>query len=99
MCAISNSDVLGVMSKYAFESIGTQEFCQRHNLKNNPCSLAPTTAHVSLFKGATILGVGKGNLIVVPVDENARMDIKGTVQMFVCNIFLLLIVLLSLFQV
>jgi len=80
MCSITNSDLLGLMTKYAFESLGTQEFCQRHKLKNNPCSLAPTTAHVSIFKGATILGVGKGNLIPVPVDENARMDVKGMIM-------------------
>jgi len=82
MCSISDSDLLGIMTKYAFESLGTLVFCQRHKLKNNPCSLAPTTAHISLFKGATILGVGKEHLITVPVDDHARMDVKGIVESF-----------------
>lgn len=79
MCGITNSDLLGIMTKYGLESIGIQEFTQRHKLQNNPCSLASTTAHVSLFKGATILGVGKEHLVPVPVDDNARMDVKGTI--------------------
>jgi hypothetical protein len=82
MCAISDSDLLGIMTNYSYESIGTQVFCQRHNLKTNPCSIAPTTAHVSIFKAATILGVGKKNLVLVPVDENARMDVKGKSLLF-----------------
>jgi hypothetical protein len=87
MCAISDSDLLGIMTNYSYESIGTQVFCQRHNLKTNPCSIAPTTAHVSIFKAATILGVGKKNLVLVPVDENARMDVKGKSLVLVYGLY------------
>lgn len=84
MCSITDSDLLGIMANYGLESIGIQDFTKRHHLKNNPCSLASTTAHVSLFKGATILGVGKEHLIPVPVDDNARMDVKGMDTNFAC---------------
>ncbi|EDO40342.1 predicted protein, partial [Nematostella vectensis] len=67
----------GSKTMLSYIAIGTQNFCTRHGLKQNPCVLAPTTAHVSLYKGCTILGMGKGNLITIPVDENARMCVKG----------------------
>ncbi|EDO29152.1 predicted protein, partial [Nematostella vectensis] len=77
MCGMTSSDLLGVMANYGYDAIGIQTFCARHGLKHNPCVLAPTTAHVSLYKGCTILGMGKGNLITIPVDDNARMCVKG----------------------
>ncbi|XP_048584706.1 uncharacterized protein LOC5498142 isoform X2 [Nematostella vectensis] len=77
MCGMTSSDLLGVMANYGYDAIGIQNFCARHGLKQNPCVLAPTTAHVSLYKGCTILGMGKGNLITIPVDDNARMCVKG----------------------
>jgi len=77
MCGINKSDLLGIMNKYGLESTGIQEFSQRHNFQNSPCYLASTSAHISFFKGATILGVGKEHLVPVPVDDNARMNVKG----------------------
>jgi len=80
MSAIPINEFNVIIANYSYECIGTHEFCQRHNLKNNPCYLAPTTAHVSLFKGATIVGIGRNNLSMIPVDINSRMDTKGIVR-------------------
>ena len=80
MAGIEHTELMGIMGKYAYESIGTQEFSKRHKLENTiPCIVAPSTAHVSLYKAATILGIGKENLVTVAVDEHARMDISGKV--------------------
>ena len=77
MCSISDSDLNGIMNNYALEGIGIPTFFQRHSLKNSPCFLAASTAHLSFHKAATILGVGKQYVVPVPVDCNARMDVKG----------------------
>lgn len=84
MAGINTMELSTIMTNYSFECIG-HEFCQRHKLIATSGFLAPSTAHISLFKGATILGMGKNNLVLVPVDENARMDIKGNLSsFFVC---------------
>ena len=80
MAGIKHTKLMEIMGKYAYESIGTQEFSKRHKLENTiPCIVAPSTAHVSLYKAATILGIGKENLVTAAVDEHARMDIHGNV--------------------
>lgn len=69
------------MGKYLYECIGTQEFCRRHMLTNSPCIVVGSTYHVSFLKGVTITGLGKENLVTVPVDKNARLDANGTLKM------------------
>ena len=66
-----------IMSKYLYESIGTQEFARRHMLTQSPCIVVPSTLHISLTKAATILGLGRESLVSVAVDENSRMDPIG----------------------
>lgn len=50
-------------------------------LTNSPCIVVGSTYHVSVLKGVTIAGLGKENLVTVPVDKNARLDANGTLKM------------------
>ena len=88
MACVQYAELMEIMDNFAYESIGAQAFCRRHNLETMPCFIASSAAHLSLVKAATILGIGKANLVCVPLDEHARMDIKGSdffcVCLFVC---------------
>ena len=54
---------------------------QEQGLLNNPVDLGvimlPQTAHYSLRKAADLLGIGRKNIVKVPVDKNYRMDVKA----------------------
>lgn len=41
---------------------------------NTPLILAPQTMHYSWVKGAGAIGVGSGQIVVVPIDRNFRMN-------------------------
>lgn len=74
---LKHQQFMKIMSQYLYESIGVQEFVRRHMLTESPCVIVPSTAHISLTKAVTILGLGRECLVSVAVDENARMDPKG----------------------
>ena len=74
---LTSTDLKDILKGYAYETLGTQEFCRRHNLKKPACFLTPSTCHVSFVKAATILGLGKENIDLVPVDDRARMNTDG----------------------
>lgn len=63
-----------ILADYLYESIGAQEFCNRHKLTTSPCVVVASTYHVSFLKAVTITGLGKDCLVTVPVDANARMN-------------------------
>ena len=70
-------DELGILlTKHLYECIGVTEFNWRHKLTQNPCVVAASTYHVSFDKAMTILGIGRENLVHVPVDEDARINIE-----------------------
>ena len=71
-----------IVDTYLYESIGPHEFYRRHNLTKSPCIVAASTYHVSFLKAANIIGLGKEGIVIVPVDENARMDCKRKLQFF-----------------
>ena len=74
---LSHQVFMGIMGGYLYESIGAQEFARRHMLTQSACVIVPSTAHISLTKAVTILGLGRESLVTVAVDEDARMDVKG----------------------
>ena len=41
------------------------------------CVLMPTTAHYSLIKAIELLGIGRGQIEFVPVDDHFRMDMRS----------------------
>ncbi|KAK2567754.1 L-tyrosine decarboxylase [Acropora cervicornis] len=73
---LEHQEFMEIMGKYLYESIGAQEFSQRHGLTQSACVIAPSTLHISFMKAITILGLGRENIVTVAVDENARMDPK-----------------------
>ena len=95
LTSLEHHEFMEIMSKYLYESIGTQEFVRRHMLTQSPCIVVPSTLHISLTKAATILGLGRESLVSVAVDENSRMDPTGNVLLcFIHTVFSIYIVLM-----
>ena len=84
LTSLEHHEFMEIMSKYLYESIGTQEFARRHMLTQSPCIVVPSTLHISLTKAATILGLGRESLVSVAVDENSRMDPIGWYSSVLC---------------
>jgi glutamate/tyrosine decarboxylase-like PLP-dependent enzyme len=61
------------------QDLGMHDFAARWlpDLEKAPVFLATGTKHYSWPKAAAILGIGASNLINVPVDVNARMDVAA----------------------
>ena len=74
---LPHQEFMEIMESYLYESIGAQDFAQRHELKNTACVMVPSTWHISFAKAVTVLGLGRNSLIAVSVDKDARMDPKG----------------------
>jgi glutamate/tyrosine decarboxylase-like PLP-dependent enzyme len=74
---ISRETLTTVLSEYSLQSLGIQEFSRRFldGLQNPPAFFVPGTKHYSFPKAAAILGIGASNMIDVPVDLDARMDV------------------------
>lgn len=70
---INEHELSNILTKHLYECIGITEFNKRHGLTKNPCVVAASTYHVSFDKAMTILGIGRENLVHVPVDEDARI--------------------------
>lgn len=58
------------------ETLGWAEFQRRHPDWNPPVILVPVTAHYSWAKGAKLIGLGSGNVRVIP-ERGMRMDINA----------------------
>ncbi|XP_067049281.1 L-tyrosine decarboxylase-like [Acropora muricata] len=70
-------EVMKLSKKYKIEAKGVLKFCEDHGIKGDtfPVCIMPTTAHISLFKGTNLSGMGLGEdrTILIPCDENSRM--------------------------
>ena len=77
LAKIDQAALRKILADYLYESIGAQEFCNRHMQTTTPCVVVASTYHVSLLKAVTITGLGKECLVTVPVDANARMNSEG----------------------
>ena len=81
LTGLEHGEFMDIMSEYLYESIGAAEFGRQHPLIEKSCVVVPSTAHVSFTKAVTILGLGKNSLVPVAVDEESRMDAKGTLTL------------------
>ena len=74
-------EVMRLSKKYKIEAKGVLKFCKKHDIqaKNSPVCIMPTTAHISLFKGTNLTGMGLGEdeTILIPCDKNSRMKTDG----------------------
>ena len=89
LAGLEHGAFMDILSDYLYESIGAAEFGRRHPLIEKSCVVVPSTAHISLSKAVTILGLGKNSLIPVAVDEESRMDAKGTLTQLRAYYFIL----------
>ncbi len=66
-----------VLFDYSLQNLGIQEFSGRFlsDVPQPPVFFVPGTKHYSFPKAAAILGIGTANMIDVPVDLDARMDV------------------------
>jgi glutamate/tyrosine decarboxylase-like PLP-dependent enzyme len=74
---ISRDVVTASLAQYSLQSLGIQEFSRRFlsQMENSPVFFVPGTKHYSFPKAAAVLGIGASNMIDVPVDKDARMNI------------------------
>ena len=89
LAGLEHGEFMDIMSDYLYESIGAAEFGRRHPLIQKSCVVVPSTAHISFTKAVTILGLGKNSLVPVAVDEESRMDAKGTSTQLRAEYFIL----------
>jgi glutamate/tyrosine decarboxylase-like PLP-dependent enzyme len=74
---ISRDTVTASLAQYSLQSLGIQEFSRRFlsQIDKSPVFFVPGTKHYSFPKAAAVLGIGASNMIDVPVDKDARMNI------------------------
>ncbi|OCH96572.1 PLP-dependent transferase [Obba rivulosa] len=72
---ITSTFLESIMTKYIIQSRGKQAVEQEWNIKMPPQYLISNTKHYSWPKGAAIAGLGSDNMVDVPVDNNARVNI------------------------
>ncbi|SJM89375.1 pyridoxal phosphate-dependent decarboxylase family protein [Crenothrix polyspora] len=76
---ISRDAITASVSQYSLQSLGIQEFSRRflNQIDKSPAFFVPGTKHYSFPKAAAVLGIGASNMIDVPVDKDARMNIAA----------------------
>lgn len=64
------------LGPYSVQNIGPIEFYRRFLPEvRAPVAMAPSTRHYSWPKAGALLGLGQNNILAVPVDLQARMDV------------------------
>ncbi|KAI1351924.1 pyridoxal-dependent decarboxylase domain-containing protein [Xylaria sp. FL0043] len=77
---ISNAFLSDLMKKFTIQSTGKDVLEKEFQVK--PCQyMLATTRHYSWPKGAAIAGLGSDNVIGIPVDLGARVDLKELEKM------------------
>lgn len=78
---ISFAELYRLLSKYSIQEMGLLGVYELLNERvsptervKSPVVLISGTRHYSFPKAVSLLGLGQGNLIDIPVDENARID-------------------------
>ena len=74
---VRTDDLDEILGGYSVQSLGLLEFSRRHLQRVHPgVVVVPGTRHYSWPKAAALLGIGSEQLIQVPVDLDARMDVQ-----------------------
>ncbi|KAI3328115.1 pyridoxal-dependent decarboxylase domain-containing protein [Xylariaceae sp. AK1471] len=72
---ISNDYLSSIMNKFTIQSTGKDTLEREFNI-DRPCQyMLATTRHYSWPKGAAIAGLGSDNVVGIPVDLGARVDV------------------------
>ena len=73
---IDTATLADVLAGYSIQNLGFTELCRRFLPDvSDGVVFAPGTRHYSWPKAAALLGVGSENLVSIPVDLEARMDV------------------------
>lgn len=73
--------VTDAISAHSPQTTGLTDFSGQHMQGHpSPVFLVPGTKHYSFPKAAALLGIGAGNMIDVPVDLDARLDVGSLRQ-------------------
>lgn len=70
-----SEDALDQINKYSVQELGFPAFHRAG--EKSPAIICPGTMHYSWPKGASLLGLGRDALIDVPVDLEARMNVRA----------------------
>ena len=84
----TSDEIFGWVKKYTLESLGGLNFYgefreELAGVQVGGVWICPGSRHYSWDKGANILGIGRQNLIKIPVDRNCRMNtdiVKETLE-------------------
>lgn len=73
---VATDDLDQILQEFSVQSLGLLELSRRY-LPDVPAGvvLGPGTMHYSWPKAAALLGIGSGNLVRVPVDLDARLNV------------------------
>jgi len=65
-----------VLTAYSIQNLGFDNFHRQflQDLKHSPVGMVPATKHYSWPKAAALLGIGANNMLNIPVDLDARME-------------------------
>eukprot|EP00795_Rhopilema_esculentum_P016561 gene16561-7984_t len=72
---LSMKAVTAILDDYSQVSLGLFDFLKLNGI-NSPVIISPATNHYSWPKAVTLLGLGRANLIQVPVDNNGRQNLE-----------------------
>jgi glutamate/tyrosine decarboxylase-like PLP-dependent enzyme len=74
---IPTDTLTAVLHGYSIQNLGFVEFARRHLPGGRSgVVIGPGSMHYSWQKASALLGIGSGNLIPIPVDRDARMDVE-----------------------
>ncbi|KAL1870867.1 hypothetical protein Daus18300_004956 [Diaporthe australafricana] len=65
-----------VMDQYGIQSVGKEAIEKHFGIEKTPQYMLSSTRHYSWPKGAAIAGIGSQNVISIPVDHGARLDLS-----------------------
>lgn len=75
---VSTDELDLVLQAYSIQSLGLHELSRRYLADTQlPVVLGPGTMHYSWPKAAALLGIGSAQLVRIPVDLEARMDVDA----------------------
>src|ERR1044072_645649 len=79
---LERSIITAALENYSLQNLGIQEFSRRFltELKHATVFMVPGTKHYSFTKAAAVLGICSDNMIDVPVDKDARLDLEALRQ-------------------
>jgi glutamate/tyrosine decarboxylase-like PLP-dependent enzyme len=75
---IKIADVSNAIANYTVQSIGYHDALSQYvpDIKQSPVSICSAARHYSWPKGAAILGIGANNMLNIPLELIARMDVN-----------------------